>query len=174
MRIISILLLSLVLCVVFYAQSTEQSNQNSCSVCDADGCIRPTAESQTYGFFKNKVIKVLSANKLVLDNNYTVELVGIDNKVNQSQIKEFLNKNILNKEVWITASLRKKSDKKFRGAVEPLNDENIDSINKYLLENGLAKYKDFETDYLVPSYLPCRLKKAEQRAKEAKLGIWAK
>lgn len=163
------------LCGSFYAQSIEKTEQSICSVCDADGCIRPTAESQTYGFWKGKIVKILSSNKLVLDNNRTVVLVGIDNKINQAQIKEFLNKIFLNKEVWIQATLRRKSDKKIRGVVEFSGyNEDIDSINEYLLENGLAKYKNFETGYLVPSYMPCRLQKAEERAKLAKVGIWAK
>ena len=110
-----------------------------------------------------------------MPNNFTVTLLGIDDKTNQSHIKNFLVENILHKEVWIQANLRKDSDKKFGGVVQLLGDnEDIDYINEYLLENGIAKFKDFDSDNLVPYYLPCRLQKAEERAKEAKLGIWAK
>lgn len=86
-----------------------------------------------------------------------------------------MQENALNQSATITANLRNDSDKSFLGVIRlNQNSKNIDDLSVNLLENGIAKFKDFETDYLVPSYMPCRLQKAEERAKEAKLGIWAK
>lgn len=181
MRIVSIALLIFLSCVIFYAQDKKEPTEQKSVVIDLndlnfdDGCGSPLVESQTYGIWKGKVVKILSSNKIVLDNNFTVLLLGIDNKVNQSQIKAFLVKNVLNKEVFIQANLQKESNKKFGGVVQLLVDEEeTDYLNEYLLENGLAKFKDFDSANLVPYYFPCRLQKAEKRAKEAKLGIWTK
>lgn len=176
MRIILLALMILLSCVSFYAQDKKDSTETKIEI-DLnfdDGCGSPLVESQTYGFWMGKIVKISDDNKLIL-RNYTIELLGIDNKINKLQIRDFLNKNVLNKKVWIQANLRKETDKKF-GAVVQLSDDDgdIDYINEYLLENGLAKYKDFDSANLVPYYFPCRLQKAEERAKSAKLGIWAK
>jgi hypothetical protein len=181
MRIVPVILLILLSCAVFYAQVPEtvkNSEQKPYSVLDENGCVRPEAESQTYGFRKGKIVKILSANKMVFDQGgrrYTVKLPGIDSDENKDEVKKYLRENALNREVIITANLRGNSDREFTGVVYlSENEKNIDELSEHLLENGIAKYRDFKTGYLVPTYMPCRLKNAEKRAKEKKLGVWAK
>ena len=86
----------------------------------------------------------------------------------------FLRKNVLNKTASVSANTRKKSDRFFGGVVSVADDKrDFGYINAYLLESGKAKYKEFASDNLVPYYWPCRLEKAQEKAKKAKLGIWA-
>jgi len=137
-RLFSVTLLILLSCATFYAQDKKESTETKLEI-DLnldDGCGSPLVESQTYGFWMGKIVKISDDNKLIL-GNYTIELLGIDNKINKLQIRDFLNKNVLNKEVWIRANLRKETDKKFGAVVQLSGDDgDIDYINEYLLENG--------------------------------------
>ena len=185
MRIISTALLIFLSCVSFYAQDKKESPETTSLFTMGDDCGDQSYESQLYANREGKITKILSANQVVfeqkiLDGNeenrkFTVELVGIDSVTNQKKIMQFLEKYILNQSVEVTGNLRKESDRKFKGLIFVASDEDdVDWINENLLENGIAKYKPFESANLVSMVMPCRLQKAEERAKEAKLGIWAK
>lgn len=169
----------------FYAQDKTDGVNPGFSLDFDDGCGNPAEESQLYTNREGKITKILNASNVIFEQlirdgnkekgNFTVELIGIDSETNQTAIKNFLEKYVLNQNVEITGNLRKKSDKKFKGLIFAANDdENINWINENLLESGTAKYKPFESANLVSMVTPCRLQKAEERAKEAKLGIWAK
>lgn len=185
MRIISITLLIFLSCVSFYAQDKKDGINPGFSLDFDVGCGNPAEESQLYTNREGKITKILNSSnvifeQLIRDGNkekgtFTVELIGIDSETNQTAIMNFLEKYVLNQNVEIIGNLRKKSDKKFKGLIfVASDDEDIDWINENLLEKGLAQYKSFESANLVPSSEPCQLQKAEERAKEAKLGIWAK
>jgi len=171
-------------CVSFYAQVKEESDIKS-QYTIGDDCGDTAYESQLYDNRKGKIIEILSANKILFEQNsvngnevkdkFTVKLVGLDASKNKTAVKNKLQDILLNQEVEIFGNLRKKTDKEFGGIVWSLSDnEDIAEVNIYLLENGIARYKPFESANLVSMVMPCRLQKAQETAKEAKLGIWAK
>lgn len=178
-------------CVNFFAQDKEKSGVDFTSLMKGNGviinggCGDTAYESQLYDNRKGKIIEILSANKVLFEQDsvdgneekdkFTVKLVGIDANENKTAVKNKLQEILLNQEVEIYGNLRKKKDKEFGGIVWYLGDnEDIDEVNIYLLENGIAKYEPFESANLVSMVMPCRLQKSEEKAKEAKLGIWAK
>jgi hypothetical protein len=119
--------------------------------------------------------------KLIEPQIFKVFLVGIDKSSNKKQIKKFLTEKILNQEVQVTGNTKnswktkKDNSRKLDAVVLLLGDsEDINDISEYLLESGIAKFKDFQLGNLVPMLTKCELKKAEEKAKTAKLGIWAK
>lgn len=68
MKITLSALLILLFSVSFYAQlDAVRNEQKAYSILDEDGCIKPEAESQTYGWWRGKIVKIISANKVVLD-----------------------------------------------------------------------------------------------------------
>jgi len=149
-----------------------------------DECGDQASESQLYDFREGKVIKVLSATTIlfqqvslngnVKEDELTVRLVGIDSEVNKTAVENKLRNILLNSEVRVIGNLLKKKDKRFGGVVWLLGDnEDIDDVGMYLLETGTAKYKPFESANLVSMVMPCRLEKAEEKARKAKIGIWA-
>lgn len=174
MKNIQLILIVLLLCGISYAQNNKPSSNLD------DGCGNPLVESQGYGFRWGKITKIISGNAVLFEQGsetFTITLVGIDRENNKTKILEFLEKHILNQNVVVIGNLRKESDKEFGGLVFTVKDRSIDLIdliNEKLLELGIAKYKEFSSDNLIPYYQPCRLQKAEERAKKAKLGIWAK
>lgn len=181
----------------------EVADNSQFSIGD-DGCGNPATESQTYDYRKGKVIKITSSNDLIVkvthsnaddderekDNDesklitpivFRVFLVGIEKGFNKEDLNKFLTEKILNQEVQVIGNTKnswkteKDNSRELYAVVWLLGeDEDIDDISEYLLENGIAKYKPFESANLVSMVMPCRLQKAEKKAKEAKLGIWAK
>lgn len=51
--------------------------------------------------------------------------------------------------------------------------EKFEEINNHLLENGIAKFNNFSHANLVPMTTACELGKAEARAREKGVGVWA-
>jgi hypothetical protein len=185
MKIICTVLSIFLFCVSFYAQDKKESTDVKSQFTIGDDCGDESYESQTYTNREGKITKILGRNQVIFEQaisdgnkekrRFTVELVGIDSTTNQKIIKQFLEKYILNQNVEITGNLKKESDKKFKGLVfVASDDDNIDWINENILENGIAKYKPFKSANLVSMVMPCRLQKAEERAKSTKVGIWAK
>ena len=187
MRIGLITLLIFLSCVSSYAQDEKKSETGTSGnfqIYD-DPCGNPAEESQLYTNREGKITKVISANLVVFEQKiengnkkkekFVVELIGVDSITNRKKIKQFLEKYVLNQNVEIIGNLKKESDKKFNGLVfVASDDDDVDWINENLLENGIANYKSFESANLVSMVMPCRLQKAEEKAKKAKLGIWAK
>ncbi|HVE57099.1 MAG TPA: thermonuclease family protein [Pyrinomonadaceae bacterium] len=165
-----------------------------------DGCGNPFAESQTYSYRYGKVLEITSDNKIIVkvvrsnnvwDDEYEktadgvgrklkkpqiiiASLVGIDETVNQSEIGKFLLDKVLDQQVTLIGNTKKDDGKKIDALIELTDDEEIDEINSYLLENGMAKFKAFQLTNIVPARTACQLEKVEAKAKSAKLGIWAK
>lgn len=190
MKRVSAILLVFLSCAFSFAQDKNESNSDLSSilkngVISDDGCGDQAYESQLYDNREGKITKILSANQVVFEQaieegdeenrKFTVELVGINPATNRKKVLQFLEKYVLNRDVEVTGNLRKESDKKFKGLLFVANDDDdVNWVNENLLEKGIAKYKSFESANLVSMIMPCRLQKAEERAKEAKLGIWVK
>jgi hypothetical protein len=165
-----------------------------------DGCGNPFDESQTYSYRYGKVLEITSDNKIIVkvlrsnnvwDDEYEkndqgvgrklkkpqiiiASLVGIDENTSQSEIKSFLLEKVLDRQVTLIGNTKKDDGKKIDALVELTDDKEIGEINKYFLENGMAKFKKFQLTNIVPGRTACRLEKAEAKAKNEKIGIWAK
>lgn len=178
-------MLILLTCEISCSQKTLSIIKSSPDSAGNDGCGDPAVESTAYAYRNGLVTEIISANEIVFEQDeawgseantkFTVTLIGIDPDYNENEIKDFLTNFVLNKRIEILANLRKKTDKIFNGEITLLiKNAEYRRVNEYLLERGIAKFKDFKADYLVPYITPCLLRKAEERAKNAKLGIWAK
>lgn len=165
-----------------------------------DGCGNPFAESQTYSYRYGKVLEITSDNKIIVkvlrsnnvwDDEYektadgvgrklkkpqiiVASLVGIDETVNQSEIGKFLLDKVMDQQVTLIGNTKKDDGKKIDALVELTDDKEIGEINAYLLETGMAKFKAFQLTNIVPTRTACQLEKSEAKAKNEKLGIWAK
>lgn len=150
---------------------------------DGDECGSSLKESQTYAYRQGKVTKILSSNKVTVQffprgddtegETATIRLVGISSRKYPHQIKSFLNQHLLNQSVTVLGNKREANDKAYGAIITILDHDEIDELNEYLLENGIAYFSDFDSANLVPYYMPCRLEKAQERARAEKLGIWA-
>lgn len=149
-------------------------------------CGSPFNESNSTSR-KGKIVKIIDANTVVFlqkekspsikggeDENkeYTVRLIGINPDVNEEFLREFLEKNVLNKDGEITGDPKVESEEPIFGILWWAG--GFGDLNRYLLKNGLA-------DYLEPEFRPsgllystCVLEQTTKEAKTAKLGIWAK
>ena len=165
-----------------------------------DGCGNPFTESQTYGYRYGKVLQITSDNKIIVkvvrsnnvfDDEYEkndngigrklkkpqliiASLVGIDENINQTAIKNFLLDKVLDRQVTLIGNTVKNDEKKISALIQLTDEEEIDEISEYLLENGIAKFKAFQLTNIVPMRTACQLERAEAKAKTEKLGIWAK
>lgn len=182
------------------AQKSKELLPGALKMTFDDGCGNPFTESQTYSYRYGKVLEITSDNKIIVkvvrsnnvwDDEYekTAEgvgrklkkpqiiiasLVGIDETVNQSEIGRFLLDKVLDQQVTLVGNTKKDDAKKIDALVELTDNEEIDEINTYLLETGMAKFKAFQLTNIVPLRTGCQLEKVEAKAKESKLGIWAK
>ncbi len=180
-------------------QKSQKSSDDSILTTFDDGCGNPFAETQTYSYRYGTVLEITSDNKIIVkvvrsnnvwDDEYEqndkgvgrklkkpqiiiATLVGIDEAVNESAIKNFLLTKVLDQPVTLIGNTVKGDAKKIDARVELTNDAEIGEINAYLLANGIAKFKKFQLTNIVPLRTACQLEKAETKAKEAKLGIWA-
>ncbi len=202
MKIVLATFLLFLSCANFYAQDKKESAEKkpSFSLDFDDGCGNASTENQIYAYRYGKVIEITSDNKIVVkvvrSNNvwddeyekigketgrklikaqiFTVSPVGIDEQTNQTEIKKFLLDKVLDQEVTLIGNTKKDNHKKIDALVELTNDKETDEVSEYLLANGIAKFKDFQLINLVPMRTACELKRAETKAKNEKLGIWAK
>jgi endonuclease YncB( thermonuclease family) len=172
---ILLLIFTLLLCISVNAQFKFKYEKE---------CGSPFGESNPT-FRKGKIVKIIDANKVVFlqkqkipffegqkneNKEHTVQLIGIDPNVNGEFLKEFLEKNVLNKDGEIEGDPRIGSDEPIFGVLWRAG--GFGDLNRYLLKNGLA-------DYLKPEFRPsgmltstCVLEQTTKEAKEAKLGIW--
>jgi hypothetical protein len=165
-----------------------------------DGCGNPFAENQTYSYRYGKVLEITSDNKIIVkvlrshnvwDDEYEktdngvgrrlkkpkliiASLVGIDENINQTEIKNFLLDKVLDRQVTLVGNTKKDDGKKISALIELTDDKEINEISEYLLKNGIAKFKEFQLTNIVPRRTACQLERAEAKAKNEKLGVWAK
>jgi len=200
----TIVIVVLFSCLLALAQESKQSEMKPISPFNINfnsECGNPLTESQLYSYRFGRVIRITDDNKIVVkvtnssnDWNseheyksedqkgqklvrprvFTVSLVDIDHNVNVHAISAFLKENILNQEVTITGNLPKKDQKNLSGLIRFIKDNKFEEVSKYLLENGIAKFKSSDFTNLVPMGAVCELERAEAQAKQNKVGIWAK
>lgn len=180
-------------------ENAQKSKEPLFNLTSDDGCGNPFAESQIYSYRYGTVLEITGDNKIIVkvlrsnnvwDDEYEkndkgvgrkllkpqliiASLVGIDETVNQSEIKNFLLEKVLDRQVTLIGNTKKDDAKKIDALVELTDDAEIDEIGEYLLENGMAKFKQFQLTNIVPMRTACQLERAEAKAKTAKLGIWA-
>lgn len=163
-----------------------------------DGCGNALADTQVYIYRNGKAIIVTDDNKIIVKvlpaidasekeytkagketkkakapQLFTVSLVGIDESVNPSEVKRFLLDNVLDRDVTVIGNTRKDGDKSIDALVKITSGEETGEVSQLLLEKGIAKFKEFQLPNLVPMRAGCELKRAEEKAKAEKAGIWA-
>jgi hypothetical protein len=144
-----------------------------------DECVSPFAESQTYGFWIARIIRIKDGRSLVFERGsldgkpveYTVYLAGVDPKDNQRLLKKFLSENVLNKSVTISGNLEKNSYTSFFGTVST---DEIKDVSRHILENGMARYAEPKYPYSVSLYDLCVYQIAAREARAKQIGIWAR
>jgi hypothetical protein len=180
------------------AQKSKEASTSQINLTYDDGCGNPLAETRAYSFRNGKVIVITDDNKLVVkvvrSSNvksekyekpddakrlqqpqlFTVSLVGIDESVNQSEVKRFLLDYVLDRDVTVIGNTRKDDDKSIDALVKLTGGDLTGEISQLLLEKGIAKFKEFQLTNLVPMRTACELKRAENKAKTERTGIWAK
>lgn len=182
------------------AQKTKELLPGRLIMTFDDGCGNAFAENQIYSYRYGKVFEITSDNKIivkVLRSNNVLEdeyekaddgvgrklkkpqliiasLVGVDTESNSSEIKNFLLDRVMGQDVTLIGNTKKDDGKKIDALIQVTSSPEIGEISKYLLENGIAKFKEFQLTNIVPLRTACELKRAEEKAKAAKLGIWAK
>ena len=178
-------------------QKSKETSTDKIKLAYDDGCGNPLAESQVYSFRNGKAIAITDDNKIIVKVNrgasvrsekyenadeakrlqqpqlLTVSLVGIDASVNQSEIKRFLLDNVLDRDVTVIGNTRKDGDKNIDALVKLTSGDSRGEVSQLLLEQGIAKFKEFQLKNLVPTRTACELKRAEDKAKAEKTGIWA-
>jgi hypothetical protein len=179
------------------AQKSKEPAKNQINLINDDGCGNPLAEGDVYSFRNGKAIVVTDDNKIIVKINrtgsvkgkkyenpdevkrmqqpqlLTVALVGLDDGVNQSEIRKFLLDNVLERDVTVIGNTRNDGDKSLDALVKITSGETRGEVSQLLLEKGIAKYKEFQLTNLVPTRTACELRRAEEKAKAEKLGIWA-
>ena len=180
-RYFFVLSVGLILSSFSFSFSQTNTTQSADLFIDADECGDPLKESQTYAYRQGKVTKILSANKVIVEffpiddpegEAATIRLVGISSKKNSNKIKAFLNQHLLNQSVTVIGNRPEGRRRTYGGIITMFDHDEIDDLNEYLLENGIAYFSNFKSANLVPYYWPCRLEKAQERAKVEKTGLW--
>jgi endonuclease YncB( thermonuclease family) len=137
-------------------------------------CGDPTTESQIYPEWSAKVLKINEDNTIKVKTDkgkkITITLAGIDLAQNKDELNKILTDKLLSKKILYSGNSEKKKPNKIEAIIE------IDSfdINRFLIEKGFSKYKNTNYYYSVSTYQLCVYQQLEERAKQAKLGIWAK
>jgi endonuclease YncB( thermonuclease family) len=160
------LLLTLALASAGFAQAAHKFEFQ-------DVCGSPTVESQTFPKHSGIVAKIIDGDTVEVKDGYgkvwIVELAGVGSIDGSEEAKMYLTKNILNKNV----AFRGNPDKTKDPVIEAMLVRKGVDINRYLIENGLVKYRETEYGYAVSNYELCVFDKLETKARNAKLGIWA-
>jgi endonuclease YncB( thermonuclease family) len=138
-----------------------------------DQCGSPVNESQIYAHRQGKVTKIIDGDTVKIRDEYrkiwTVELAGADSSRNQERTTGILTERLLNQEVLFIGNPETENG----NLVEAIVRGNGIEMNRFLVENGHASYRDTDYGYAVSNYTLCVYDKLIDRAKTAKLGIWA-
>ena len=173
MKKLLLIIFTLSLCVNIDAQYNFEYQEE---------CGNPLSSSFAYrGTRKGKVTKVVNGNTIIFKQSegfnkqdkgtFTVYLAGIDSTLNEENLKKFLIENVLNKKISIYGNVENDSDNHLFGI---LWGAGFADINQYILQNGLADYSRPDYIHSVSSHTLCIYRQEVKKAKEAKLGIWAK
>lgn len=147
---------------------------------DECGEFTSASESQLYDWREGKIVKIIDGNTIVFESTiengsekkdrFIVDLAG----VKASKItRKFLKENFLNKEVSVKGNTLRENDKNYSAIVYGKTG-NILEVNCFMIRKGIARSKKFKGKNLVPDSKPYYYLKAEEKAKDEKLGIWEK
>ncbi len=149
-----------------------------------DVCGSYVEESQMYFQRTGKITKVLNGNTVIFAQDtsggnlekgqFTVTLAGIDTTGNDSKIKKFLIKELLNKNVTILGNTEEDTDTSFFGIIWHRRYVEGEEMNRHIIQNGMAKFTEPGYEYSVSYVTMCIYEQLEEKAKKEKLGIWAK
>jgi len=164
MKYFLVIALGLVFCTNAAAQDKKFELQ--------DVCGSPTTESMLYTVFSGEVVKIIDGDTILFKQSNgkkkTVDLVTVNSGSNDAAAKDFLTKNLLKKKVEVLVSLNSDRERVW-GLVRRDNQE----INRQMIEQGIAAFQMPES-YSFSVYSSCVYRKMEEKAKQEKLGIWAK
>jgi endonuclease YncB( thermonuclease family) len=137
-----------------------------------DVCGSPAVESQIFPKRSGIVAKIIDGDTVEVKDGYgkvwIVELAGVGSVDGNDEAKVYLTKNVLDKKVDFHGNPDKTKDP----IIEAMLVRKGVDINRYLIENGLAKYRETEYGYAVSNYELCVLDKLETRARLSRVGIW--
>lgn len=139
-----------------------------------DECGDPSMESVAFSVLTGKVTKIIDGDSIVVKLSdgkiKTIDLTGVSASTNEAAAKAFLTDTLLKKNVELATSFGLAMKDKRGWAVVSFNDQ---VINRLMLERGIAAYKT-PAPYEYSTYGNCIYRKLEEKAKQEKLGIWAK
>ena len=138
-----------------------------------DQCGSPLAESQSIAWRSGKVVKIIDGDTIQIRDKtrklWIVELAGVDSSNNQKLAVRILTDGMLNKTVSFRGN---PADPKGKLIEAIVSGDNVE-INRFLVEYGHANYRGTDYGYSVSQYVLCVYQKLVERAKLAKIGIWA-
>ena len=157
---------------------------------DCDECSCPGAHASRWDVIYGKAVSIVDSDTIVVEafkvsdddtitesnkKLFTIDLIGIDTNGNEPEVIMYLQKNILNHRVNIFVKWKTGNNLQSSGEVQKISKDSGVIINRYFLEKGIVKYKKIADDALDDERVTdCEYKVLERKAKEAKLGIWAK
>ena len=151
----------------------------------SDPCGDPLMESMLWHAVEGKVIDVLDGDTVVMKSNgdrLLVELVGIEspslNKPFGMRAQLLLERLVKDKDISVLVNPSdwgsgwgRPTPKKILGVVHVEKPIILD-VNLELIRAGLARHKNAQS-YKMSDYTECQYVKAEEKAREAKHGLWA-
>lgn len=159
-----------------------------------DECGDPAKVSQSYRYLPGTVIEVIDGDTLVVDlhklnfdeedafdrlvepalGKTTVQLVNIEAPAAPDpwadEAREHLSSTLLGKAIEVMISPHQEPGAPMNVMIELRDGHDLDE-GVALLELGLARYRDFGP-YALDWWLECKYQRAEERAREAKHGLW--
>lgn len=179
MKIISVILLIFLSCAILYAQDEKKSEKNVSGSFQITGECGDHLLGRQGNFYESsdgKIIEIVDGNTVIFESvnengdkeEITVNLAGIEDS---DSAKSFLEKNLLNKNVRVMGWISKEIGEN-RIAVIYNKIGKLSEVNCFMITNGIAQYKKFKGNDIVPDYKNYYYAEAEEKAKEAKLGIW--
>ncbi len=185
MRLILATLLIFVSCVVIFAQDTKENEIKSelkilgySQISSQCGDHLLPSEGNIYPDSNGKIIQIVDGNTVIFESvaengekeKMTFNIAGVKNS---NSAKVFLEKKLLNKSVRVMGWFFREKGKD-RVAVIYAETAELDEVGCFMIKNGIARHKKFEGNDIVPDYKNYYYNEAEEKAKEEKLGIWAK
>ncbi len=136
-------------------------------------CGDPKMESSSILRLTGVVIRVVNADTVVIRETrgklWNVRLAGVGGQENEDAVRTYLTKTVLEKRVTFWGKPFPKNDSPYEAVIIRKRTD----VNRYLISHGLVKYRESDDDYAVSSHWLCVLGKLEEKAKLAKVGVWA-
>jgi len=179
MRFNTVLIILLSLSYVAFSLPTQENIRPSLNY-ENDPCGNPFNESMAWTPIDGNVVKVLDGDTIIISirdkNQLTVHLAGIeapeDSKL-RSDSRLYLEKMALNTNVDVIVN------PSFWGYMKPKPNQvtgivrisHVKDASLAMIESGMARYKE-PSAYEMSKYAECPYKNAQDKAREAKRGLW--